>query len=136
MQTKRSEAARNQVRSVAPRLEAGFGVPGLRLPDPRRQSRGKTLIATQHWSNNNAVWEIAVPNGNYSVHLVAGDPTSHNSVYRLAVEGLLTVDGTPNSTRRWIEGFRTVSVTDGRLTITNASGASNNKLCFVEIAPA
>jgi hypothetical protein len=26
-----------------------------------------------------------------------------------------------------------VTVADGRLTITNAAGASNNKICFVEI---
>jgi hypothetical protein len=29
-----------------------------------------------------------------------------------------------------------VTVSDGRLTISNAAGASNNKLCFVEISPA
>jgi hypothetical protein len=29
-----------------------------------------------------------------------------------------------------------VAVADGRLTVTSAAGASNNKLCFLEIAPA
>jgi glucose/arabinose dehydrogenase len=95
--------------------------------------RYDTLIQLQHHSNPNAVWEFAVPTGNYTVRVVAGDPTSHNSVYRIAVEGVLTVDGTPNETTRWIEGTRTVTVSDGRLTISNAAGASNNKLCFVEI---
>jgi hypothetical protein len=76
-----------------------------------------------------------VPNGTYSVRVVAGDAASHNSVYRFAVEGVLTVDGTPSATNRWLEGTRTVTVSDGRLTISNAPGASNNKLCFVEIAP-
>jgi hypothetical protein len=32
-----------------------------------------------------------------------------------------------------VEGTATVNVTDGRLTLTNAAGASNNKICFVEV---
>jgi hypothetical protein len=34
-----------------------------------------------------------------------------------------------------VEGRSTVTVTDGRLTITNGAGASQNKVCFVEITP-
>ena len=34
-----------------------------------------------------------------------------------------------------IEGTMTVSVADGRLTISNASGSKNNKIDFVEITP-
>jgi hypothetical protein len=98
--------------------------------------RYDTLIQMQHFSNPNAVWEIAVPSGSYTVRVVAGDPVSSNSIYRVAVEGVLTVDGTPNLTTRWIEGTNTVTVSDGRLTISNAPGASNNKLCFVEITAA
>jgi glucose/arabinose dehydrogenase len=100
-----------------------------RSPDQRYD----TLIQTQHFSNPNAVWEIAVANGNYAVRVVAGDPMSHNSVYEVAVEGVLTLDGTPTETSRWVEGTKTVAVSDGRLTISSAAGASNNKLCFVEI---
>ena len=36
---------------------------------------------------------------------------------------------------RWVEGTATVTVADGRLTLTNAAGASNNKICFIEITP-
>jgi hypothetical protein len=45
------------------------------------------------------------------------------------------VSGTPTSGSRWVEGTARVSVADGRLTITNAAGASNNKICFVAITP-
>jgi hypothetical protein len=67
------------------------------------------------------------------VRIVSGDPSFVDSVFRVAAEGVLTVNGTPSAGTRWIEGTRTVTVTDGRLTITNAVGAQNNKLCFVEI---
>lgn len=78
-------------------------------------------------------WEISVPNGTYRVRLVAGDPYAYDSVYRINVEGKLTINATPNASRRWIEGTVTVTVTDGRLTLSNATGASNNKVMFVEI---
>jgi hypothetical protein len=45
------------------------------------------------------------------------------------------VNGTPSTTTRWLEGTSTVTVTDGRLTIRSGAGASNNKICFVEITP-
>ena len=79
------------------------------------------------------MWEIALPNGSYTVRLVSGDPSYYDSVYRVAADGVLVVSGTPTSASRWVEGLATVTVSDGRLTLTNASGSSNNKICFVEI---
>jgi glucose/arabinose dehydrogenase len=96
--------------------------------------RYDTLTHLQKPANPDAVWEIAVPNGSYMVRVVAGDPSYFDSVYRISVEGVLTLSGTPTSTTRWIEGTSTVSVTDGRVTLRNAAGASNNKICFVEIS--
>ena len=61
-------------------------------------------------------------------------PSHFDGVFRTNVEGVLTVNGTPTTATRWLEGTATVTVTDGRLTITNASGRLNNKLCFVEIS--
>ncbi len=80
-----------------------------------------------------STWEISVSNGTYSVFLVAGDASAFDSVYRINVEGGLTVSGTPNTTTRWYSGTRTVTVTDGRLTVSNGTGAVNNKICFIEI---
>ncbi len=98
--------------------------------------RYDTFAQMQHYSSPNAAWEIAVPSGSYRVRVVVGDPVSTNGAYKVAVEGSLTVNGTPTPAARWVEGTATVTVTDGRLTISSASGASNNKLCFVEIASA
>jgi glucose/arabinose dehydrogenase len=96
--------------------------------------RYDTLTHLQKPANPNAVWEILVPNGTYTVRVVAGDPAFTDSVYRLNVEGVATVSGTPTSSTHWFEGTSTVTVTDGRLTVTNGSGASNNKICFLEIS--
>ncbi len=81
-------------------------------------------------------WELGVANGVYNVTLVAGDAQFFDSVYRFNVEGQLTVNGTPTSGSRFVTGTRTVTVTDGRLTVSNASGSVNNKLAYVEVTPA
>jgi glucose/arabinose dehydrogenase len=94
-----------------------------------------TLTHMQAPANPTAVWEIGLPNGTYIVRLVAGDPSYFDSVYRIAAEGVLVVNGPPTSSARWIEGTATITVSDGRLTLTSASGSSNNKICFVEITP-
>jgi hypothetical protein len=56
-----------------------------------------------------------------------------DSRFRVTVEGVLAVSGTPSSSRHWIEGTVQVTVNDGRLTIGNGTGASNNKLNYVDI---
>jgi glucose/arabinose dehydrogenase len=96
--------------------------------------RIETLIQAQ--AGGSFTWEIAVPNGKYAVHVVAGDPSATNSVYRFNVEGVLVVNGAPTASRKWIDGTTVVTVTDGRLTLTNASGASNNKICYIDITAA
>jgi hypothetical protein len=78
---------------------------------------------------------MAVPPGTYQVILVAGDPTRITSVYSFAVEGAAIVNGTPTTAQPWIAGTNIVTVTDGRLTVSNGAGASNNKICFIEVAP-
>jgi len=93
--------------------------------------RYDTLTHTQAFGTRK--WEIELANGQYSVHLVAGDPQYFDSVYKFNVENTLVVNGTPTTTSRFVEGTKTVNVTDGRLTITNATGSSNNKLAFIDI---
>jgi DNA-binding beta-propeller fold protein YncE len=97
--------------------------------------RYDTLNHLQKPSNPDAVWEIVVPNGSYEVFVVSGDAGATDGVFRMNVEGVLTVDGTPTSSNRWIEGTSTVTVSDGRLTVRSASGAVNNKICFIDITP-
>ncbi len=78
-------------------------------------------------------WELAVPNGTYTVHVVSGDATCLDSNYQVAVEGRLVVSGRPSTAHRWVEGTSTVTVTDGRLTVSNARGSVNNKLNYIDV---
>src|SRR5437762_325348 len=80
-----------------------------------------------------AQWDVAVPNGTYNVKLVAGDPSYWDSTYRINVEGKSVISATPTTSSRWATGTIEVTVTDGKLTINNGTGAVNNKLDFVEI---
>jgi glucose/arabinose dehydrogenase len=97
--------------------------------------RYDTLAYTQRSGNPNAIWEIGVPNGTYVVRVVSGDPSYFGGRYSTVGEGVQIVNGAPSTSARWIDGTRVVSVPDGRLTIRNGPGASNNKICFVEITP-
>ncbi len=94
--------------------------------------RYDTFIYTQLGGNKN--WEMAVPNGTYRVRVVLGDPNYQDSYYKMAVEGVVAVSAAPTAASRIREGTVTVTVADGRLTLSNPAGASNNKLDFVEIA--
>jgi hypothetical protein len=104
------------------------------ITDPR--DRNSSLSPDQRYDTfthmNNAVWEIALPNGTYTVHVVAGDPDWGNVVSKLTVEGVLSLNGTTTNTNRWLEATLTVTVSDGKLTIGNQAG-SYNKICFVDI---
>jgi glucose/arabinose dehydrogenase/PKD repeat protein len=97
--------------------------------------RYDTLDHMQKPSNPNASWELAVANGSYDVHVVMGDPSNLDSDFELNVEGVKVVSGKPSATSHWVEGTKTITVSDGRLTLTNATGAANNKVCFLEVTP-
>ncbi|MGY6519675.1 MAG: DUF1800 family protein [Lysobacteraceae bacterium] len=99
-------------------------------PDKRHDTLNHMQLGS-----TSAYWEIAVPNGDYRVHVVAGDPAFFGGVYRIAVEDVIAVHGQTTDSQRWLRGTVTVRVGDGRLTIDNAAGSTSNKLAFVEVAP-
>ena len=84
----------------------------------------------------NRKWEIAVPNGLYQVTLAAGDPDAIDSIYKMNLEGTLALSGTPSGNTHWFTRTLNVQVNDGRLTLTNAIGAKNNKIDFITIKAA
>jgi hypothetical protein len=84
----------------------------------------------------NYTWEIEVPNGEYRVQIIAGDPINTDSNYKIDVEGQRVVDGSPSSSSLWVVGSAVVSVRDGKLTVSNGNGAENNKISFIEISNA
>lgn len=89
---------------------------------------------------NNAFWKIAVPNGTYSVHLIAGDPTDTSSLYRINVGnsstgGTSAINGRATAAKPWLENTVNVTITSGMLFVSNGSGTSNNKLDAIDITP-
>ncbi len=80
------------------------------------------------------LWEIALPNGAYQVRMIAGDPDNFDGTYRVALEEELFLDAQPTTTDRFFESIGSVLVSDGRLSVGNYLGSSNNKINFLEIA--
>src|SRR5207245_7173145 len=84
-----------------------------------------------------AIWNIAIPNGFYRVHLVAGDPSNIDSVFQFNVEEVLTPTVTPGGpgsfSNRWADFTVICFVNDGQLTVTSGPNsqttANNNKIC-------
>lgn len=98
--------------------------------------RYDTLTHMQKPGNPNAFWEIAVPNGTYQVHIVSGDPGgATDAIYKINVENVLAIDSVVAPTSgQFFDNTVTVTVSDGKLTISNATGSSNNKINFVDIS--
>jgi hypothetical protein len=102
-----------------------------------QDERYDTFTHLQKPGNPNAVWEIAVPNGTYQVRVVAGDPGgATDAVYKINVEGVLAINSvTAPAAGQFFTRTVTVTVSDGRLTVSNTAGAMNNKISFIEITP-
>ncbi|HEV8544198.1 MAG TPA: hypothetical protein VGR78_17555 [Verrucomicrobiae bacterium] len=81
-----------------------------------------------------AIWEIEIPNGTYTVHIVSGDVTATDSVFEHDIEGVVTDTYTPTNGAWWGEWtLQNVQVTDGRLTVTSGPDAANNKINLIDI---
>ncbi len=78
-------------------------------------------------------WDIGVPNGNYRVRIVVGDPTYFGSRNQWDIEGVRAVDWTSSSAVRWYENTVNTTVTDGKLTFIQGPSASGGNVDFVEI---
>jgi beta-galactosidase len=107
--------------------ERTSGFIGSPPPDPR-------YARFIHMERNGAFfWEIAVPNGTYDVHIVGGDPGFTDSTYGIDLEGRLALSGTPTTSNLWLESIVRVSVTDGRLTLSNDAAGVNSKIDYIDI---
>ena len=88
--------------------------------------RYETFIAPKK-----AIWEMAVPSGVYSVHIVAGDGATGVKA-KVDVEGIPAVYGKTSKDARWLEATLNVTVSDGRLTVSPGENFKSNKLAFLE----
>jgi glucose/arabinose dehydrogenase len=92
------------------------------------------LATFMHMQNSPAgSWEIAVPNGFYTVTLSMGESNYFDSRHRLAVEGQAAIaDFVPTAANPFFTASKVVQVSDGRLTL-NAAGGANSKINYVTI---
>jgi fibronectin type 3 domain-containing protein len=104
------------------------------------------LAHLQKPNNPNAWWGMAVPNGTYQVHLISGDPSNIDSVYKLNVSDgtvsgstltvinpVLAINGTPTTSTRWFTNTVTVTVSHGAIYLSNAAGSSNDKINEIDV---
>lgn len=80
-----------------------------------------------------AKWEMTVPNGQYKVYAVAGEPLSQNERMAVNIEGQTIVSGVTKYARRYLEGSGTVNVTDGKITVQGEAWVTQNKLAYLAI---
>jgi len=89
-----------------------------------------------------ANWDLALPNGQYTVRLVMGDPSFQDQTNHIKIEGVTYTDTDPYDDDQDVDAFgdfdevtRTVTITDGKLTLSPSSGCYNTKLVFIEVTP-
>ena len=81
-------------------------------------------------------WEIAVTNGSYDVTILAAGYQCQGTLQQIAVEGSLVVNGTAGwDYDTYVGGSLTVTVSDGRLTVTNGPSAQLNCIDSIQIHP-
>ena len=106
-------------------------------PDARYDTLTHLQRTSEGQGGGDMVWEVAVPNGPYQVHIVAGDPTATDNMLQFNVETRITQAKQPSvAAGNWVEFLQECTVADGRLTIRSGPQASNNKICFVDILTA
>ena len=79
-------------------------------------------------------WEIALSNGAYDVTILAAGYQCQGQLQQIAAEGVLVVNGTAGwDYDTYVGGTQTVTVSDGRLTITNGPTAELNCIDYIQI---
>lgn len=86
---------------------------------------------TQHYN-----WEIELPNANYFVLAMFGEPTSSpetTATDNVWIENVRFYDPDPNKGGEWDLFMGVVTVSDGKLTISDIGLAQGAKIAFIEI---
>lgn len=91
------------------------------------------LLDTLAHFHLNGVWEIALPDGPHTVKVSIGD-TAHRSNYTINVEGVNYWNNTRLNTYQFQQLTKTVTVTDGKLTIDQGLLANDaTHINYIEI---
>ena len=100
-----------------------------------RKEPGDRRLATLCQFRSGGVWEIAVPDGSYSVTVGLGD--SYPSTHTINVEGVSFWSAQSLAAGQYVRQTQTVAVTGGRLSIDQGSaGFEDTRINYVLIAAA
>lgn len=111
----------------APTIETRYRLYGI-APDVK----SRTFTHLQKPTNPNAMWELAIPNGAYTVHFLAGDPEHTDMIENFDVEGIAVID--PDGQDNFDEYTVNVMVADQKLTIKPGTGSLNTKINYIDIS--
>ena len=100
-----------------------------------RQMTSNQLLDTLAHFHSGGVWEVAVPNGEHKVTVGIGDP-GYRSTHTLNVEGVNFWQSTRLGASEFVQATKTVTVTDGRLTLDQGSaGDKYTRINYIQINP-
>jgi glucose/arabinose dehydrogenase len=98
-----------------------------------RNINANQLLDTLCHFHSGASWEIAVPNGTYNVLASIGD-AQFASAHTLIVEGVTYWNASNLNANQFLSNTRAVTVSDGRLTLTQGSAADKStRINYIEI---
>ena len=98
-----------------------------------RDTNANQLLDTLCHFHAGGTWELALPNGTYSVLASIGD-AQHASTHTLIVEGVTYWSARALSANQFLASASAVMVSDGRLTLTQGSAAEKaTRINYVEI---
>ncbi|WP_236683086.1 malectin domain-containing carbohydrate-binding protein [Demequina globuliformis] len=118
-------------RIAATRYRAG-ALSGIAYPSDERLKTYAFLDNSTQPDYTSGYWEYLVPNGTYQVALSVGDANYIDSTHSVTVEGQPVINGfVPTEQTPFQTGIRTVTVTDGRLTVANSG--DNSKINWISI---
>lgn len=82
-----------------------------------------------------SIWEIEIPNGDYSVTVCAGDASFPQGTENVQIEGATIIDNVSLSDDTlWVERTKSITVTDGKLSVTFTDSTPIARLCWLTIS--
>ncbi|HEY6561832.1 MAG TPA: PQQ-dependent sugar dehydrogenase [Polyangiaceae bacterium] len=113
-------------------LNFGWNVSHTDLTRDRGMNADQLLDTLCHF-HGGGVWEVALPNGSYSVLASIGDP-GFSSTHTLNVEGVSYWNATVLNANQFLSATKTVTVLDGRLSLNQGSAVDKStRINYVQV---
>jgi Kelch motif/Calx-beta domain len=93
-----------------------------------------TLIQMQ--AGGSFSWNLEVPDGTYDVTIGSGDPRFIGDEHHVTAEGTMVMFGKTSSRKPALKATKTITVTDGKLTLAPGPDGKNTKIQYVRIQSA